>query len=293
MIPLGSCTMKLNATREMLPVTWPEFGKLHPFAPAAQAEGYRELCRQLEGWLAEITGFAAVSLEPNAGSQGEYAGLLVIRKYHDTRGEGHRDICLIPTSAHGTNPASAVMAGMKVVSVACLPDGDIDLADLRAKVAANATNLAALMVTYPSTHGVFEETIVEICELIHAHGGQVYMDGANMNAQVGLTSPGHIGADVCHLNLHKTFCIPHGGGGPGMGPIGVAAHLVPFLPGHVVISPVHDKSRAHLGAVSAAPWGSASILVISWMFIRMMGPDGLTDATKHAILKANYVAKRQ
>src|SRR5260221_2887055 len=288
MIPLGSCTMKLNATREMLPVTWPEFGKLHPFAPAAQAEGYRELCRQLEGWLAEITGFAAVSLEPNAGSQGEYAGLLVIRKYHDTRGEGHRDICLIPTSAHGTNPASAVMAGMKVVSVACLPDGDIDLADLRAKVAANATNLAALMVTYPSTHGVFEETIVEICELIHAHGGQVYMDGANMNAQVGLTSPGRIGADLCHLNLHKTFCIPHGGGGPGMGPIGVGKHLKPFLPS---ITPTPAESDS-VGMVSAAPYGSPSILTISWVYIALMGAAGLKRATQVAILSANYIAKR-
>ena len=229
MIPLGSCTMKLNATSEMLPVTWPEFGKLHPFAPADQAAGYVELCEQLSAWLATITGFAAVSLEPNAGSQGEYAGLLAIRKYHESRGEGHRDICIIPTSAHGTNPASSVMAGMKVVTVSCLANGDIDLADLRAKADAHKDRLAALMITYPSTHGVFEETIGEICEIIHERGGQVYMDGANMNAQVGIMSPGHIGADVCHLNLHKTFCIPHGGGGPGMGPIGVAAHLAPFL----------------------------------------------------------------
>ncbi|MGB8169016.1 MAG: aminomethyl-transferring glycine dehydrogenase [Chthoniobacteraceae bacterium] len=287
MIPLGSCTMKLNATSEMLPVTWPEFGDIHPFAPAGQADGYRELCRQLEGWLSEITGFAAVSLEPNAGSQGEYAGLLVIRKYHETRGEGHRDICLIPTSAHGTNPASAVMAGMKVVTVTCRADGDIDMDDLRAKVDAHAANLAALMVTYPSTHGVFEETIVDICELIHSRGGQVYMDGANMNAQVGLTSPGHIGADVCHLNLHKTFCIPHGGGGPGMGPIGVAAHLVPFLP-----TVERRGPDLRTGSISAAPLSSASILTISWMYIRMMGGAGLTEATRIAILNANYMARR-
>jgi glycine dehydrogenase len=285
MIPLGSCTMKLNATSEMLPVSWPEFGKLHPFAPPDQTAGYAEMCAQLEAWLAEITGFAAVSLEPNAGSQGEYAGLLAIRKYHEARGEGHRNVCLIPTSAHGTNPASAVMAGMKVVSVACLTDGDIDLADLRARTEAHAANLAALMVTYPSTHGVFEETIVEICEVIHRHGGQVYMDGANMNAQVGLTSPGRIGADVCHLNLHKTFCIPHGGGGPGMGPIGVATHLVEFLP--------RRKNTEHpIGAISAAPLGSASILTIPWMYIRMMGGEGLTDATRLAILNANYIARR-
>ena len=287
MIPLGSCTMKLNATSEMLPVTWPEFGHLHPFAPASQTDGYRELCRQLEGWLAEITGFAAVSLEPNAGSQGEYAGLLVIRKYHETRGESHRDICLIPTSAHGTNPASAVMAGMKVITVGCLADGDIDLDDLRAKITTHAANLAALMVTYPSTHGVFEETIVEICALIHSCGGQVYMDGANMNAQVGLTSPGRIGADVCHLNLHKTFCIPHGGGGPGMGPIGVAAHLVPFLPAVERRGP--DRRT---GSISAAPLSSASILTISWTYIRMMGGAGLTAATTLAILNANYMARR-
>jgi len=287
MIPLGSCTMKLNATSEMLPVTWPEFGQLHPFAPASQTEGYRELCRQLEGWLAEITGFAAISLEPNAGSQGEYAGLLVIRKYHEARGESHRDICLIPTSAHGTNPASAVMAGMKVITVACLDDGDVDMADLRAKAGQHKDQLAALMVTYPSTHGVFEETIVEICELIHAHGGQVYMDGANMNAQVGLTSPGRIGADVCHLNLHKTFCIPHGGGGPGMGPIGVGAHLVPFLP-------VAERRGPDMrtGSISAAPVSSASILTISWVYIRMMGGSGLTEATRLAILNANYMARR-
>jgi len=287
MIPLGSCTMKLNATSEMLPVTWPEFGELHPFAPADQTAGYAELAEQLEDWLAEITGFAAVSLEPNAGSQGEYAGLLTIRKFHLSRGEGHRDICLIPTSAHGTNPASAVMAGMKVVTVSCLDDGDIDMADLTAKADEYQDRLAALMVTYPSTHGVFEETIMDICELIHARGGQVYMDGANMNAQVGLTSPGCIGADVCHLNLHKTFCIPHGGGGPGMGPIGVAAHLAPFLPSRERSGP--DQK---IGAISAAPFGSASILTISWMYIRMMGGEGLTLATQVAILNANYIARR-
>ncbi len=292
MISLGSCTMKLNATSEMFPVSWPEFGRLHPFAPSSQTRGYTQLFKDLETWLCEITGFAAMSLQPNAGSQGEYAGLLVIRAYHESRGEGQRNICLIPTSAHGTNPASAAMCGFKVVPVACDANGNVDVADLNAKAAAHSKDLAALMITYPSTHGVFEPTIKDICATIHAHGGQVYMDGANMNAQVGLTSPGHIGADVCHLNLHKTFCIPHGGGGPGMGPIGVAAHLAQFLPGHVVVSPVHDKSRKHLGAVSAAPWGSASILVISWMYIRMMGPDGLTDATKIAILNANYVAAR-
>ncbi len=283
MIPLGSCTMKLNATSEMLPVTWPEFGRMHPFAPAEQTTGYAQLRTQLEVWLSEITGFAGVSLEPNAGSQGEYAGLLVIRKYHESRGESGRDICLIPTSAHGTNPASAVMAGMKAVTVGCSANGDIDVADLKTKAEQHSKNLAALMVTYPSTHGVFEETIVDICELIHSHGGQVYMDGANMNAQVGLTSPGLIGADVCHLNLHKTFCIPHGGGGPGVGPIGVAKHLVPFLPSH---------DGGGVGAVSAAPLGSASILTISWMYIRMMGGAGLTDATRLAILNANYVSGR-
>ncbi|HEY3900135.1 MAG TPA: aminomethyl-transferring glycine dehydrogenase [Chthoniobacter sp.] len=287
MIPLGSCTMKLNATSEMLPVTWPEFGALHPYAPADQSAGYAELAAQLEKWLAEITGFAAVSLEPNAGSQGEYAGLLTIHKYHASRGQGHRNICLIPTSAHGTNPASAVMAGMKVVTVRCLDDGDIDMADLKAKADEHQDRLAALMVTYPSTHGVFEETIVEICELIHARGGQVYMDGANMNAQVGLTSPGRIGADVCHLNLHKTFCIPHGGGGPGMGPIGVAAHLAPFLP-----ATERQGPDQRTGAISAAALGSASILTISWMYIRMMGGEGLRQATEVAILNANYVARR-
>jgi glycine dehydrogenase len=296
MISLGSCTMKLNATSEMFPVTWAEFGKLHPFAPSTQTRGYARLFADLEKWLSEITGFAAVSLQPNAGSQGEYAGLLVIRAFHESRGEGHRNICLIPTSAHGTNPASAAMCNFKVVPVACDASGNIDVADLKAKAIEHAANLAALMVTYPSTHGVFETSIREICDVIHAHGGQVYMDGANMNAQVGLTSPGHIGADVCHLNLHKTFCIPHGGGGPGMGPIGVARQLVPFLPGHPVV-PTRATSqiselKSQIGAVSAAPWGSASILVISWMYVRMMGPDGLTRATQFALLNANYVAKR-
>jgi glycine dehydrogenase len=291
MIPLGSCTMKLNATSEMLPVSWPAFAQLHPFAPPAQTAGYRQLFAELEAWLGEITGFAAVSLQPNAGSQGEYAGLLVIRAYHASRGDGHRRVCLIPTSAHGTNPASAVMAGFSVVAVACDARGNINLADLAAKAAEHQADLACLMVTYPSTHGVFEEGIIEVCRIVHAHGGQVYMDGANMNAQVGLTSPGAIGADVCHLNLHKTFCIPHGGGGPGMGPIGVATHLAPFLPGHVVVE-LAEAGAAATGAVSAAPWGSASILPISWMYIAMMGGDGLTTATKVAILSANHIARR-
>jgi glycine dehydrogenase len=289
MIPLGSCTMKLNAAAEMFPVSWPEFSKIHPFAPVKQTRGYQILFQQLEDWLAEITGFAGISLQPNAGSQGEYAGLLVIRAYHESRGDTHRNVCLIPTSAHGTNPASAVMAGMKVVAVACDTNGNIDVADLKSKAEAHKNDLSALMITYPSTHGVFEETIREICEIIHANGGQVYMDGANMNAQVGLTSPGFIGADVCHLNLHKTFCIPHGGGGPGVGPIGVAEHLVEFLPGHNVINLGGENP---IGAVSAAPWGSASILTISWMYIAMMGADGLTEATKFAILNANYIAAR-
>ena len=292
MIPLGSCTMKLNATAEMFPISWPEFAKLHPFAPDDQTVGYREMCDQLGNWLAEITGFAAVSLQPNAGSQGEYAGLLAIREYHASRGDAHRNVCLIPTSAHGTNPASAVMAGFNVVPVACLKDGDIDLADLRAKADAHKTDLAALMVTYPSTHGVFETTIREICEIVHAHGGQVYMDGANMNAQVGLCRPGDMGADVCHLNLHKTFCIPHGGGGPGVGPIGVAPHLVRFLPALSAIRDPKSEIRDGVGPVVAAPYGSASILTISWMYIRMMGGEGLTEATKIAILNANYIAKR-
>jgi glycine dehydrogenase len=289
MIPLGSCTMKLNATSEMIPVTWPGFSKLHPFAPLEQAPGYAEMFRQLESWLAEITGFAGVSLQPNAGSQGEYAGLLAIHAYHQIRGEAKRDVCLIPVSAHGTNPASAAIAGFRVVPVACDDQGNIRVDDLRAKAEAHRDTLGALMVTYPSTHGVFEEPIREICQIVHEHGGQVYMDGANMNAQVGLTSPGEIGADVCHLNLHKTFCIPHGGGGPGMGPIAVAKHLVPFLPGHPV---THQGTGASIGTVSAAPWGSPSILTISWMYIAMMGPDGLTRATEVAILNANYMAKR-
>jgi len=289
MIPLGSCTMKLNATSEMLPVTWPEFGKIHPFAPLKQTLGYQELFKQLEQWLGEITGFAGISLQPNSGAQGEYAGLLVIARYLATNGQAHRDICLIPNSAHGTNPASAVMAGMKVVAVACDAQGNIDVADLRAKTAAHAANLACLMVTYPSTHGVFEGTIREICQIIHDAGGQVYMDGANMNAQVGLTSPGFIGADVCHLNLHKTFCIPHGGGGPGMGPIGVAKHLVDFLPDHPVV-PLGGEDP--IGPVSAAPWGSASILPISWVYIACMGGAGVTEATKYAILNANYISRR-
>jgi glycine dehydrogenase len=287
MISLGSCTMKLNATSEMFPVTWPEFGKLHPYAPAEQTAGYREMCAQLSVWLAEITGLPGVSLEPNAGSQGEYAGLLCIRKFHESRREPHRDICLIPTSAHGTNPASAVMAGMKVIPVKCDALGNVDLADLRDKALLHAANLAACMITYPSTHGVFEETVTEICSLIHSHGGFVYMDGANMNAQVGLTSPGRIGADVCHLNLHKTFCIPHGGGGPGMGPICVSEKLTPFLPLTERTGPGKNT-----GAISAAAFSSASILPIPWMYIRMMGADGLTDATKLAILNANYIAHR-
>jgi len=289
MISLGSCTMKLNGTTEMVPITWPRFGNMHPFAPLDQAKGYQRLIRGLEDQLARITGFDAVSLQPNAGSQGEYAGLLVIRRYHQDRGEGHRTVCLIPSSAHGTNPASAVMAGMKVVVVKCDDRGDIDVEDLRAKVEQNKDDLGALMVTYPSTHGVFEAAIRDICEIIHGAGGQVYMDGANMNAQVGLTHPGFIGADVCHLNLHKTFCIPHGGGGPGVGPIGVAKHLTRFLPGHPVIPTSGAKA---LGPVSAAPWGSPSILPISYVYIRLLGDEGLTRATEVAMLNANYMAKR-
>ncbi len=314
MIPLGSCTMKLNATAEMFPISWPEISKLHPFAPLDQTAGYMEICHELEEWLAEITGFAAISLQPNAGSQGEFAGLLAIREYHASRGEAHRNVCLIPTSAHGTNPASAVMAGFKVVSVACLKDGDIDLADLRAKADEHARDLAALMVTYPSTHGVFEPTIREICDIVHTHGGQVYMDGANMNAQVGLCRPGDYGADVCHLNLHKTFCIPHGGGGPGVGPIGVVKHLAPYLPREFIVDTEngrilfgegeqgkrppggggsdyrHDGGKG--GNIAAAPYGSASILTITWMYIRMMGAEGLKRASEVAILNANYIAKR-
>ena len=289
MIALGSCTMKLNATSEMIPVTFPEFGKIHPFAPVEQALGYQAMIERLETMLAEVTGFPGISLQPNAGSQGEYAGLLVIRKFHQSRGEGHRNICLIPQSAHGTNPASAAMAGMKVVVVQCDSNGNVDLTDLRAKATEHAKNLSALMVTYPSTHGVFEESIREICEIVHQGGGQVYMDGANMNAQVGLCRPGDFGPDVCHLNLHKTFCIPHGGGGPGMGPIGVQAHLKPFLPGHPVIK---TGGAQAIGPVSAAPWGSASILPISYAYILMMGAEGLKRATEVAILNANYIAKK-
>src|SRR6185312_97839 len=290
MIPLGSCTMKLNATAEMIPVTLPGFADMHPFAPADQTEGFLTVIRRLEAWLCAATGFAAVSLQPNAGSQGEYAGLLVIRAYHGSQGQGHSDVCLIPSSAHGTNPASAAMAGLRVVVVGCDRDGNVDLADLRAKAAQHADRLAALMVTYPSTHGVFEAGIRDICAIVHEHGGQVYMDGANMNAQVGLTSPALIGADVCHLNLHKTFCIPHGGGGPGVGPIGVAAHLARFLPNHPLREDAGPASG--IGPVAAAPFGSALILPISYAYIRMMGAAGLRRATEVAILNANYVAGR-
>ncbi|MFA7379358.1 MAG: aminomethyl-transferring glycine dehydrogenase [Bacteroidia bacterium] len=289
MISLGSCTMKLNATAEMIPVTWPEFGGLHPFAPVDQAAGYTQIFDELSFQLKEVTGFAGMSLQPNAGAQGEYAGLMVIREYFKNKGEAHRNIALIPASAHGTNPASAVMAGMQVVVTKTDERGNIDVEDLKAKAEQHKDNLACLMVTYPSTHGVFEETIIDICNMIHSFGGQVYMDGANMNAQVGLTSPAAIGADVCHLNLHKTFCIPHGGGGPGVGPIGVAAHLAPFLPGHSLVKTGGDKA---IHAVSAAPWGSASILLISYTYIKMMGTSGLENATKYAILNANYIAKR-
>ena len=289
MIPLGSCTMKLNGTSEMLPVTWPEFADLHPFAPADQAQGYAQLFALLEGALCEVTGFAAVSLQPNAGSQGELAGMLVVRAYHRSRGEGQRDVCLIPTSSHGTNPASAVMAGMQVVAVACDAQGNVEIADLRARVEAHADRLAAIMITYPSTHGVFEEGIREICEAVHLAGGQVYLDGANMNALVGLCRPADFGADVCHLNLHKTFCIPHGGGGPGVGPIGVAAHLAPFLPGHPVVPCGGERA---IGPVAAAPWGSPGVLPISWVYIALMGAEGLARATQVAILNANYTARR-
>ncbi len=290
MIPLGSCTMKLNATAEMIPVTWPEFGKIHPFAPMDQAEGYRELFEQLQQWLAECTGYDRVSLQPNAGSQGEYSGLVVIKKYHQSRGEGHRNICLIPSSAHGTNPASANMVSMKVVVVACDKHGNVDIDDLRAKAELHSENLAALMVTYPSTHGVFESRITDICDIIHHHGGQVYIDGANMNALVGIAGPGKFGGDVSHLNLHKTFCIPHGGGGPGMGPIGVREHLAPFLASHP-LQDIPGTDTAN-GTISAAPWGSASILPISWMYIRMMGSKGMRMASEYAILNANYIATR-
>jgi glycine dehydrogenase len=289
MISLGSCTMKLNATAEMIPVTWPEFGQIHPFAPIDQTEGYQELFTNLRTWLTEITGFADTSLQPNSGAQGEYAGLMVIRAYHLNRGEGHRNVALIPTSAHGTNPASAVMAGMRVVLVGCDEKGNIDVEDLKARAEEHAAELSCLMVTYPSTHGVFEEAIQEICATIHAYGGQVYMDGANMNAQVGVTSPGRIGADVCHLNLHKTFCIPHGGGGPGMGPICVAAHLAPFLPGNPLVKTGGEHA---VSSISSAPYGSASILPISYAYISMMGGDGLTRATQIAILNANYIKER-
>jgi glycine dehydrogenase len=290
MIPLGSCTMKLNATSEMLPVTWPEFAQIHPFAPAEQTVGYRTMIDQLEQMLVACTGYAAVSLQPNAGSQGEYAGLLIIHAYHESRGEGHRNICLIPSSAHGTNPASAQMAGMQVVVVACDEQGNVDIADLKAKAEKHADKLAAIMITYPSTHGVFEANVREICEIVHAHGGQVYVDGANMNAMVGLTAPGQFGGDVSHLNLHKTFCIPHGGGGPGVGPVAVGAHLAKFLPNQH--STGYQRDAAGIGAVSSAPYGSAAILPISWMYIAMMGAQGLTAATQSAILAANYVAKR-
>jgi len=289
MIPLGSCTMKLNATAEMMAITWPEFAGLHPFAPVEQAQGYAAIFAEMENMLREITGLKGISLQPNAGSQGEYAGLLIVRKYHQTRGEAQRNVCLIPASAHGTNPASAAMAGLDVVVVACDADGNIDLADLRAKADAHRERLAALMVTYPSTHGVFEEAIGEICAVVHQAGGQVYMDGANMNALVGLCRPEEIGIDVCHLNLHKTFCIPHGGGGPGMGPIAVAEHLMEFLPSHPL---VHTGGAKSIGPIAAAPWGSASILLISWAYLRLMGGAGLAEATEVAILNANYLSSR-
>lgn len=291
MIALGSCTMKLNAVAEMIPVTWPEFGALHPFAPVSQAQGYQTLFDDLKKMLSEVTGFSGISLQPNAGAQGEYAGLMVIRKFHIHNGDHHRNICLIPSSAHGTNPASAQMAGMKVVVVNCDHEGNVDINDLKTKVELHSKQLAALMVTYPSTHGVFEESIKDICKIIHDHGGQVYMDGANLNALVGIAKPGVFGPDVCHMNLHKTFCIPHGGGGPGMGPIGVNKHLEPFLPNHVVVKENSGPSTG-IGAVSAAPWGSASILPISWMYIKMMGPNGLRKATEVAILNANYISKK-
>ena len=295
MIPLGSCTMKLNATTQMIPITWRNFSAIHPFAPLDQTQGYQQLFEELEEMLCELTGFDAVSLQPNAGSQGEYSGLLTIRRYHESRGEGHRDICLIPSSAHGTNPASAHMAGLEVVVVASDDRGNVDLADLQAKAKAHADRLAALMITYPSTHGVFEEAIVEICRVIHDHGGQVYMDGANLNALLGLAKPGKFGADVMHMNLHKTFCIPHGGGGPGMGPIGCVSHLAPFLPDHPVVegvNPARHRGEGTIGTISAAPWGSPSILPISWAYIALMGGPGLTRATEIAILNANYIAKR-
>jgi glycine dehydrogenase len=289
MIPLGSCTMKLNPTAALMPISNAKFAGLHPFAPTEQAQGYRHVIGELSDALAEITGFAGVSLQPNSGAAGEYTGLLVIREYHRSRGEGHRDVCLIPESAHGTNPASASMVGMKVVTIDCDEQGNVDLDDLTAKAEKHSDNLAALMVTYPSTHGVFEQHIRDVCDVVHTHGGQVYMDGANMNAMVGVCRPGEIGMDVCHLNLHKTFSIPHGGGGPGVGPVCAAEHLAPFLPGHSIIETGGDEA---IPAVSAAPYGSALILLISWAYIKLLGAEGLTDATKNAILNANYVAKR-
>jgi glycine dehydrogenase len=289
MIPLGSCTMKLNATAEMEPISWPEFADIHPYAPADQTQGYAELVTQLQDWLAEITGYAAVSVQPNGGSQGEFAGLLAIHAYHASRGESDRDICLIPASAHGTNAASAALAGLRVVVVATADDGSIDLDDLRAKLDAHGRQVAAIMITYPSTHGVYEAEVREVCDLVHAAGGQVYIDGANLNALVGLARPGELGGDVSHLNLHKTFCIPHGGGGPGVGPVAVAAHLAPFLPGDPTPG---ARTEGAVAPVSAAPWGSAGILPISWAYVALMGPDGLTDATKTAVLAANYLATR-
>ena len=290
MISLGSCTMKLNATAQMIPVSWPEFANMHPFAPIDQAQGYKQMIDELGDWLVELTGYDNVSMQPNSGAQGEYAGLIAIVKYHESRGDSHRNICLIPSSAHGTNPASAQMVGMKIVVTACDKDGNVDMADLKAKAEEHSENLACIMITYPSTHGIYEETIKEICDVIHNHGGQVYLDGANMNAQVGLTSPGYIGADVSHLNLHKTFAIPHGGGGPGMGPIGVKAHLAPFLPDHALVT-VNEDTKGN-GAVSAAPFGSAGILCISYLYIALLGKKGVTDATKYAITNANYLAKK-
>jgi glycine dehydrogenase len=290
MISLGSCTMKLNATAEMIPITWPEFANMHPFCPLDQAEGYQVMINELHDWLVDVTGYDAVSMQPNSGAQGEYAGLIAIRKYHESRGEGHRNVCLIPSSAHGTNPASAQMASMKVVVVECDKQGNVDVADLKAKAEEVSENLSCIMITYPSTHGVFEDTIMEICDIVHQHGGQVYMDGANMNAQVGVTSPGFIGSDVSHLNLHKTFCIPHGGGGPGVGPIGVKSHLAPFMPNHSVIN-VPGTTEGN-GAVSAAPYGSAAILPISWAYIAMMGSEGLKQATETAIVNANYLTEK-
>ena len=288
MIPLGSCTMKLNAASELFPLSWSEFGNIHPFVPINQARGYQIMLHELEEALCEITGFDGMSLQPNSGAQGEYTGLMVIRAYHISRGDNHRNICLIPASAHGTNPASAIMAGMKVVVTKCDEDGNIDVTDLRDKAEEHSDSLAALMITYPSTHGVFEESVIEVTDIIHQHGGQVYMDGANMNAQVGLTNPAIIGADVCHLNLHKTFAIPHGGGGPGMGPIGVVEHLKPFLPGNPLIKTGGEQA---ISSVSAAPWGSSLVLTISYAYIKMLGTDGLTNSTKAAILNANYMKK--